>query len=393
MAFDTDTYLSNLRYRASQVTGRAPDITDDPQNPNDQITKQQSLESGNVVQPQYNPFATFDAQKELTDQNGQTATQLAQDQYNQRQQQNNSSFQNISDSSGVGGGTNTDNYANNDVMANAQTIFNIGRSRGLSDQDIQAGLAAGLAESGLHNLNGGDRDSLGLFQQRPSQGWGSQQQIMDPTYATNKFFDAFENSPRGANLWNTIQNTQRSAFSDGSNYQAQWGRAQQIFNQLNNPSSGLHYDSSSPQRINPQQQQGLSNWINQHNNKYLDYDGVYGAQCVDLYAYYTSGFVGGRPNPVGYAPEIYNNYDQSAYQRYNAGSQAHMGDVAIWGQGPYTPSGHVAIVIGDNGNGTLRVLQANARGFANPSDPRNTSIISNISKAALMGYLRPRRLM
>jgi murein DD-endopeptidase MepM/ murein hydrolase activator NlpD len=46
-----------------------------------------------------------------------------------------------------------------------------------------------MQESGLRNLPGGDRDSVGLFQQRPSQGWGSPQQLQDPAYAAGKFYD------------------------------------------------------------------------------------------------------------------------------------------------------------------------------------------------------------
>jgi hypothetical protein len=107
-----------------------------------------------------------------------------------------------------------------------------------------------------------------------------------------------------------------------------------------------------------------------------------------MYSYYTSGFVGGKPLPVGYAPEIYNNYDTSVYNRLGNNVAARMGDVAIWGRGPYTPLGHVAIVVGDNGNGTLRVLHSNATSLGS----RGNSVISNISKSALYGYLRPKKL-
>lgn len=50
-------------------------------------------------------------------------------------------------------------------------------------------IAAGMQESHLRNLSGGDRDSVGWLQQRPSQGWGTVAQIMDPVYAAGKFFD------------------------------------------------------------------------------------------------------------------------------------------------------------------------------------------------------------
>ena len=56
-------------------------------------------------------------------------------------------------------------------------------------------LATALQESKLYNLHGGDRDSLGLFQQRPSQGWGTRGEILDPVHATNAFYDALARVP------------------------------------------------------------------------------------------------------------------------------------------------------------------------------------------------------
>jgi hypothetical protein len=56
------------------------------------------------------------------------------------------------------------------------------------EQGWVVAIAAALQESGLHNLDYGDWDSLGLFQQRPSQGWGTPAQIMNPTYAATQFY-------------------------------------------------------------------------------------------------------------------------------------------------------------------------------------------------------------
>lgn len=74
-------------------------------------------------------------------------------------------------------------------------IIGIANSRGQSVRDARIALMVAMTESSLHNLAYGDRDSLGLFQQRPSQGWGTPQQIMNPVYATNKFFDALDSVP------------------------------------------------------------------------------------------------------------------------------------------------------------------------------------------------------
>lgn len=72
---------------------------------------------------------------------------------------------------------------------NAALIAAIGIRRGLPPRAITIALATAIQESKLRNLSVGDRDSLGLFQQRPSQGWGSADQIMNPVYATNTFYD------------------------------------------------------------------------------------------------------------------------------------------------------------------------------------------------------------
>jgi hypothetical protein len=72
--------------------------------------------------------------------------------------------------------------------ANATTIAAIGKRLGVPDHGVTSALAAALQESDLRNLTHGDRDSLGLFQQRPSQGWGSSTEIMNPTYAATAFY-------------------------------------------------------------------------------------------------------------------------------------------------------------------------------------------------------------
>jgi hypothetical protein len=74
----------------------------------------------------------------------------------------------------------------------AGLITAIAVQRGLPARAASIALAAAYQESDLRNLSGGDRDSAGLFQQRPSQGWGTAEQILDPEYSTNKFYDALE---------------------------------------------------------------------------------------------------------------------------------------------------------------------------------------------------------
>jgi len=81
--------------------------------------------------------------------------------------------------------------------ANARTIIRIGRELGVPDRGIAIALATGMVESWLRNLDWGDRDSLGVFQQRPSQGWGSPEQVRDVERATRVFFGG-PGDPNGA---------------------------------------------------------------------------------------------------------------------------------------------------------------------------------------------------
>jgi hypothetical protein len=74
--------------------------------------------------------------------------------------------------------------------ANAATITALALKRGLPARAATIANATAIVESKLRNLKFGDRDSLGLFQQRPSQGWGTEAQILDPIHATNAFYDA-----------------------------------------------------------------------------------------------------------------------------------------------------------------------------------------------------------
>ncbi|CAH0287782.1 LysM domain-containing protein [Microbacterium sp. Bi128] len=71
---------------------------------------------------------------------------------------------------------------------NARLIIRIGRELGVSDRGIAIALGTAMQESWLRNLDWGDRDSLGLFQQRPSSGWGSPDQIMDRERSTRVFY-------------------------------------------------------------------------------------------------------------------------------------------------------------------------------------------------------------
>ncbi|MGA5562402.1 heavy metal transporter [Streptomyces platensis] len=98
--------------------------------------------------------------------------------------------------------------------ANAATISAVASSRGLSERAVTIALATAMQESGLRNIDFGDRDSVGLFQQRPSQDWGTVQQIMDPVYSAGEFYRHLAKVPGYSRLPLTVaaQRVQRSGY-------------------------------------------------------------------------------------------------------------------------------------------------------------------------------------
>ena len=88
--------------------------------------------------------------------------------------------------------------------------------RGLAPRAGSIAMATVYQETGIRNLDYGDRDSVGLFQQRPSQGWGSEKQLMDPYYATTKFYNALVRVDgwETRDITKVAQAVQRSAYPD-----------------------------------------------------------------------------------------------------------------------------------------------------------------------------------
>lgn len=121
-----------------------------------------------------------------------------------------------------------------DQAATASTMVGVVLQRHLPERAAVLVLAAGLQESKLHNLalGDGDRDSVGVLQQRPSQGWGTAAQLGDVHYATGKFLDALVKIEgwQNGDLADTIQEIQVS--SDGSLYGQHEAEAQAIADAL-----------------------------------------------------------------------------------------------------------------------------------------------------------------
>jgi hypothetical protein len=106
-------------------------------------------------------------------------------------------------------------------IGNADTIARVGRERRLPERAVVIALATAQQESRLRNLDYGDLDSLGLFQQRPSQGWGTESQVQNPVYAAGKFYEGLARVPgwETRRLTDVAQDVQLSGFPEA--YQ-QW---------------------------------------------------------------------------------------------------------------------------------------------------------------------------
>ncbi|WP_239456447.1 hypothetical protein [Nocardioides solisilvae] len=99
---------------------------------------------------------------------------------------------------------------------NAALIAAVAVRRGMPARAATIALATAYQESKIVNIEYGDRDSLGLFQQRPSQGWGTAEEVLDPVFATNAFYDALEKigDYRSMEVTVAAQEVQRSAYPD-----------------------------------------------------------------------------------------------------------------------------------------------------------------------------------
>jgi hypothetical protein len=114
---------------------------------------------------------------------------------------------------------------NSTQRENATTIVQVGLALGIPERGLIVALATAMQESSLNNYGhlgaNNDHDSLGLFQQRPSMGWGSPEQVTDPVYSATAFYSALLRVPGWESMAVTVaaQTVQRSAFP---NAYAKW---------------------------------------------------------------------------------------------------------------------------------------------------------------------------
>lgn len=102
----------------------------------------------------------------------------------------------------------------------AEIVLRTGKEMGANQKVLETSVSTMIAESVIKNdssVDSKDHDSLGLFQQRPSQGWGTREQISDPVHAARKFFEqAIRNDAKNPGQAKTrlAQSVQRSAYPD-----------------------------------------------------------------------------------------------------------------------------------------------------------------------------------
>ncbi|HEV2376540.1 MAG TPA: hypothetical protein VGS19_30745 [Streptosporangiaceae bacterium] len=100
----------------------------------------------------------------------------------------------------------------------AATIAGVAHRQHMPAHAVTVAYATAMQESHMHNLDYGDRDSVGVFQQRPSEGWGPASKLIDPVYATTRFFAALAavHNYKGMPVYQAAQDVQHSA--DGYAY-------------------------------------------------------------------------------------------------------------------------------------------------------------------------------
>lgn len=129
-----------------------------------------------------------------------------------------------SQDAGSTGGIDDPDELSEEQIDNARTIIGVGKGADLSEQAQKIAVMTALQESSLNDLDGGDRDSSGAFQQRPSAGWGSTDEVTDTEYASKAFYgvDSGTENPGLTQIdnWESIdpgdaaQEVQHSAFPD-----------------------------------------------------------------------------------------------------------------------------------------------------------------------------------
>jgi hypothetical protein len=234
---------------------------------------------------------------------------------------------------------------NREQRANVALIISIGKQRHLDPLAWQIEIQAAMTESGLRNLDHGDRDSLGLFQMRPSQGWGTREQVTNPTYEINKFYDVL----LGVSGWQDMtpgraaQAVERSAFPDRyRRFTAMGATLIKHVGDVSDPTGCGPSAGNSLPAPSAAAQQALDFALNQLGKPY-----VWGAEGPD--AYDCSGLVQTAYESAGVKLDRVAN-DQFTDGAYLPVRDAQPGDLLFWAFDTSNPVTihHVALYLGDD---------------------------------------------
>lgn len=234
---------------------------------------------------------------------------------------------------------------NEQELATAALIVSIGKQRNVPSLGWQVAIQAAMTESRLVNVDGGDKDSIGLFQMRPSQGWGTVAQILDPVYAVNTFYDRLEKVSNWTNArpGDSAQNIERSAYPDRYHqWEAMAAYLVGELGQVPDPSGcGPSYGNLLPPRTD------TANKAITFAQSELGKPYVWGATGPD--AFDCSGLVVRAFESAGLAlPRV--SRDQFRAGAYLPVRDAQPGDLLFWAYDPVNPLTihHVAMYLGNN---------------------------------------------
>lgn len=230
----------------------------------------------------------------------------------------------------------------------ATSIITTGLARALPARAWQVAIQAGMTESQLRNLDHGDQDSLGVFQMRPSMGWGTPAQLQDVDYEINKFYDVLI-TVRG---WDQMrpgdaaQAVERSGFPD--RYHSWEAMAAYLIGNIGNipdpTGCGSVNASATAQTVINAAKKWLGtpySWGGGNTSGPSAGESGVGFDCsgLTLYAYYQAGIT----------------LPRRSTDQYNAGAhvpfeQAQPGDLLFWADATGNPAAihHVGIYLGDN---------------------------------------------
>ncbi|MGN6132697.1 MAG: hypothetical protein ACTHOK_20395 [Nocardioidaceae bacterium] len=211
---------------------------------------------------------------------------------------------------------------------NASVIAAVGVRRDLPARAVSIALATAMQESKLRNLDHGDRDSLGIFQQRPSQGWGTRAQITDPYYAANRFYDELQkvHGYQSMRITEAAQRVQRSGYPEA--YDEHAADARSLASALTGYSPAKFscvVHSSSFDRL-PAQHEGADGLTPRAERVRRDVEKAFGQQSLGGFAPggVSSGHMSGSAHYDGRAVDIFFRPVSAAHKRHGWAVAAYL---------------------------------------------------------------------